>query len=385
MATPNAQRDNSFPGRTAPQPTVSLGQVEGSEKTAASDTELKKPILVPEKPAPRTSFAASAAASPRITAAPPASSVTPKIVPPSPITADGNSTSEKVAKADPQAVLDWGLSKKKPRQGRKLKIAAAIVLLGALGGGYAAYTQMFATSTDGDAAKDGEQIGPSANANAADAESRDADLPDEADPFDDAPAIRPNPKSLLAANTEPRRIDVASDATPINPRQAPAGRSRNNPLRDSLALDEDELPEIAEGAGNRDAEQSEPDPGDDSLGFPIGKPAGAARRRAQTGRADSSTPMGRNQPRRSSSGPQLTDGAEVDADLAEGLSDDKLDGYRVAGKRDIANSRGRSGGPSISIVEAHDESEADEKLDGYVPEDTTTHRAVSKTVVVRAD
>jgi len=384
MATPNAQSDNSVPGRTTSQPAVPLGQVAGGEKTATADNELKKPIPIPERPVPRTSFAASAAASPRITAPAPTSSAAPiKIGPSSTSAADSSDAADKVAKNEPKTPLDWGLSKKKPRQGRKLKIAAALLLLGALGGGYAAYTQWFATGDD--ATKEGDQVAQSAPANDAELDSPDADIPDDGDPFDDAPAIRPKRKSRSEGNTEPRRIEIASDATPINPRQAPAGRPRNNPLRDSLALDEDELPEIADSAGGRAAEQSEPDPGDDASGFSIGKPADTSRRRALAGRADSHNQPGLEQQRRSSSGPRLSDAEDTDAGLIDDLADDRLDGYRVADRRGSENSRGRLGKPSISIVEAHDDTEADAKLDGFVPEEMTTHRAVSKTVVVRAN
>jgi nucleoid-associated protein YgaU len=70
-------------------------------------------------------------------------------------------------------------------------------------------------------------------------------------------------------------------------------------------------------------------------------------------------------------------------DLADELSDDKLEGYNVAPSKRGKTTHGSSGGPRISVIDVRDESEPDERLDGYVPENPTSRRAVSSTRVIR--
>src|SRR5262249_24251348 len=87
--------------------------------------------------------------------------------------------------------------------------------------------------------------------------------------------------------------------------------------------------------------------------------------------------------RPATNGPRLSAADDSDVDLAEDLFDEKLDGYSVDAKRTPGKGKENSGAPSVSIVEIDDASELGEQLEGYVPQDATTRRASSKTVVVR--
>jgi nucleoid-associated protein YgaU len=284
-------------------------------------------------------------------------------------------TSEKATASTPG---DWGLSTSKRRGGIKLKLAGAALVLTAAAGGYLAWSQMFSENTGDDA--DGARVAQSAEPNVRDP---DADSLNSSDPFDDAPAVRPAANSRASATPEPRRMGNSSDATPIGPRSTAASRAKKNPLRESLELDADELPEFPADADGHGAAQSEPEADDDPFGPALVKPGSAPRRRSPAGQANSGRATPGREQHKMTNGPRLSAADEADVDLANDLSDERLDGYSVDGKRAAANREGSSGAPSISIVEVDDESDFDEKLQGYVPQNATTRRATSKTVVVR--
>jgi nucleoid-associated protein YgaU len=87
-----------------------------------------------------------------------------------------------------------------------------------------------------------------------------------------------------------------------------------------------------------------------------------------------------------SGGPRISPLADRDADLSSEFPEEKLDGYNVAsqrqGKRDQPTS---SSGPRISVVNGRDDFEQDERIEGFVTEQPTTRRAVSRTRVVRSE
>jgi nucleoid-associated protein YgaU len=152
-----------------------------------------------------------------------------------------------------------------------------------------------------------------------------------------------------------------------------------NPLRESLALD-DEVPEIADDADSLRLTQSEPDAGQESSGRSRGERSAPPRRLGSATNRDAGDerPVGR--PPHASAGPRLLDVAD---DANDRLPDERLDGYSMSGQRARPMSRNNAGAPAISIVEAQDDEEQNEKLEGYAPQSATTRRATSKTVVVR--
>src|SRR5262245_20768419 len=221
MATPQPETDLSFPGRTTPESPVALGPPASGEKTAAGGFDLKKPNPLLEKPAPRTSFAATAASSPPN--APPRP-VAPRSISAPQINA-GNEfgkenadqkygAEDKVEKpVSPRQIAAWSLSLSKPRGKMKRTIGAGALVLLALAGGYFAWTQMYPGKIDDDgAAQDGQKLaqtdddllGPAT-------ESFDSD-----DPFDDMLAA----PRRSGAGTEPRRVGNSTNAAPIGRRNA---------------------------------------------------------------------------------------------------------------------------------------------------------------------
>ncbi|MGE5193702.1 MAG: LysM peptidoglycan-binding domain-containing protein [Deltaproteobacteria bacterium] len=265
----------------------------------------------------------------------------------------------------------------------KLKIGVAVLALICAGGGYVAWSQLFANKT----APDGpEQEG----AETAQTEEPNHLGPDAAslesgDPFDDMPAVRPAANSRPLAAAEPRRMGGnADDATPIRARNAAAARSKKNPLRESLDLDDDEPLDLSEDTALQEVPPSERGAENPASVPSLGGAADQPRRRTAAGPADAAATRLRGPQASPGSGPRFSAGGDDDAKAADDLSDEKLDGYRVVETRTSGNTRGTTGAPAISIVEADDDSGRDEKLDGYVPQDVTAHRARSTTLVVRA-
>jgi hypothetical protein len=263
------------------------------------------------------------------------------------------------AKIEKSATSDWGLSLKKPRRSARFKIAAGVLLVFSAAGGYAAYTRfagkdLAAEAGAEDAADKGAEI---ARANENGAIDADAELPGGGDPFDERPEVKPIANSRAPANSEPRRVGNIPDAMPIASRNARGSVSKKKPLHDSLELD-DEMPDNADDdADGRARDQSEPDPGDDASGPSLGETADVPRRLPAAGRGDSNGSRSGAE-RHLSSGPRSST-RNREADPSDSLSDEKLEDYRVAGKRTAGKSKGNSGGPSISIVEAHDDLQND--------------------------
>jgi nucleoid-associated protein YgaU len=356
---------------------------------------LKKPAEAIEKPALRTSFAASVAASAPIGTVPP---VTPRFMaasknvsPAAPAAAtsteklwekkiegEKKSDGEKKGESEKAAVTtpaDWGLSTSKRRGGSKLKLAGAALALTAAAGGYLVWSQMFSENSGGDA--DGAQLAQTAEPNGPEPET---DSLEAGDPFDDAPAVRPAGNLKTATTPEPRRMGNSPDATPINPRGI-ASRKKKNPLSESLELDGEEISDLS-----ADAAQSEPEAGDGPSGPALIAPGDGGRRRAAAGQANASRTMPAKERRQATSGPRLSAADDSDVgQFGEDLSDEKFDGYSVDEKRTPGRGKETSGAPSVSIVEIDDDSELGEQLDGYVPQNATTRRATSKTVVVRGN
>ncbi len=382
MAMPQPQADNRVPGRTAIQPPVPLGSSAGGEKTVAGESELKKPTPAIDKPAPKTSFAATAPSTPPITASIPP---LPKITATATTASDGKQSAREKTdtpeKPDAPRAHEWGLSMKKNRPGIKLKIGAAAAALILAAGGYVAYSQLFAEKpvAEGPAQERAEvtqseepaRLGPAAGAL------------DAADPFDELPAVRPAANSRSPSAVEPRRMEGnPDDATPIGRRAAAADQSKKYPLRESLDLDEDEPLELSED--NRPQEISRPGQGSGKAasGPSLGERAEAPPPRAPSNRSDLSTTRPRGRQARTGTGPGPSGGGD-DAELVDDLNDERLDGYSVAERRTAGSAKGTPGGPAISIIEADDDADRDEKLDGYVPQDVASHRARSTTLVVR--
>jgi nucleoid-associated protein YgaU len=372
MATPQPETDNSLPRRAAFQSPVALGAAAGGEKTAGTENELTKP-------APRTSFAASAALNaplPSLASAPamPKAAAAPRINDPAP-------AAEPVEKAATPAVPDWGLSKKKPRGRGRLKLIATALVLAGVGGGYVAYIQFYeknaAIETSAVSPEDERQDSATGD------DPRDSlSSPDSLDdPFDDDPPVRAV-STRSQGKLEPGRVGLSPGAVPIDRRKVSKRPSRRNPLRESLALDDDGAPEIADDANSLRLDQSEPDVGSETSGRSRGQPAATPRRPGSVEDRDPAAegPSSRNP--RSSGGPRLLEVAD-DGDTDHQPPDERLDGYRMSGQRARPTSRKNAGGPAISIVEARDDQEQNEKLEGYAPQSATTRRATSKTVVVR--
>ena len=371
MATPQPETDNSFTRRAALQSPVALGPAAGGEKTAAADVEATKP-------APRTSFAAAAALnSPLPSLGRPSPAVKTASAP---TTGDTPQAAHAVEKAAPASVPDWGLPKKKPRSRLTLKLFAAGLTLACAAGGYFAYRQYFEI----------ESAAPGETADAAGAE-RDLTGDDDAeslssldsprDPFDDdLPGRTVGDKA--PAQSEPARIGRSPDAQPIAGRKSPERPRRQHPVRESLSLDDDNVMEVAEEADSPQSESSAADVVEEApvrsreRGFdPSRQPGSRTASDAGPNRTAIRSPQG-------SSGPRLPGGIDSGQDDDE-LPDERFGGYTAAGQRARPVSRKNAGGSAISIVEAQDDEEQIDKLDGYVPQSVTTRRASSKTVVVR--
>jgi nucleoid-associated protein YgaU len=306
----------------------------------------------------------------------------PKLAPPATPVVEIDSDTSIERGAEAQVIRDWGLSEKRPPRRRMLKVAAALLLLTAAGGGYAVYTQMFADSDDSELAKGEDDLAPPEATNDLDG----AGESDDADPFGDAPAVNPGTRSRLAANAEPRRIDTAEDATPIVPRGAANGRVRNLPRSRDVAFDDDEPEDVDADRQPDELSDAELDEGPDaSRNTPRTRSLSDRSLGDRARREGTLSSNARNSGRSSSAGPRIADDDDESQPSMGVPADDPLDGYRVADKPGTAMGRGGSSRPAISIVEAQDESLSEEKLEGYIAEDMNTHRAVSKTLVVRAN
>ncbi len=175
-------------------------------------------------------------------------------------------------------------------------------------------------------------------------------------------------------------MDASPDAVPIARRKSPERPSPKNPLRESLAFDDDEVPEIADDAEALRLPQSEPEAGEESSPRSRGQRAAPPRRIGSTIKPDAGGERPTNREPQTSGGPRLLDVADNADDRPP---EERLDGYSVSGQRARPTSRNNAGGPTISIVEAQDDEEQNERFEGYAPQSATTRRATSKTVVVR--
>jgi nucleoid-associated protein YgaU len=384
---PQPQADNRFPGGAANQPPVPLGSTAGGEKTAPGESELKKPTPAIDKPALKTSFTAAAPSTASITASIP---FLPKITAAATATASSDAKetgSDKVVSAekpDAPRAHDWGLSLKRNRPGMKLKIGAGAAALIVAAGGYVAWLQLFvekpAVENPTQEAIEVTQAQEPGHLDPA------HDSPDGADPFDEVPAVRSAADSRSSPAAEPRRMEArADDANPIDRRGTAGAASKKNILREIGDLDEDEPLELAQDTRPQETSR---------LGRGIEKPASGPSlggggidsqpSRAEPSRTEPSAARPRGRQAGTKSGPGFSTGGGDDADLADDLTDEKLDGYSIAGRRNAVSAKGSSRGPAISIIDADDDPDREEKLDGYVPQDVTSHRARSKTLVVRA-
>lgn len=406
MATPLPQTDIGFPRGTAFQPSLALGAAAGSEKAAPREPELKKPDPSAEKLPPRTTFAATAAAAAVVAPHTPATGafstgakISAAVATPAAV-ADKIASTKATDKSDkndekPAAAPDWGFAKKKPRRGTPRIALVAALALASVGGGYVAYTRLWLNHTADDvtvdaAGQDETLLAQSNEPNDLDANTQ---LTASGDPFDDLPVEKSSIEGRTSATKEPRRVQV-SDAMPINSRSSsdrtPSNRnslsndSRQKSFRESLELNDDDSP--SGDANNTEPQITEQSPSvrDEEASTPtLDALANSADQRAVNNRSRSGS-QGR-EPHRSqlTSGPRFS--AHDDSEQVGGgeADDGMLEGYREAGRTPTARPKRSSGGPAISIVEASDDPELGEKLDGFVPQETTTRRASSKTVVIR--
>jgi nucleoid-associated protein YgaU len=83
-----------------------------------------------------------------------------------------------------------------------------------------------------------------------------------------------------------------------------------------------------------------------------------------------------------SGGPRISPNQTRGNDISDELSDDKFEGYNVAEHKHPKAAPG-GGSRRISVIDVRDDSEPDERIDGFMPENPTSRRAVSKTRVIR--
>jgi nucleoid-associated protein YgaU len=341
-----------------------------------------KPNPAIEKSAPKTSFAATVAAT--APSALPTVPTSPKIDAPvtttaaSDVKADPRQKTDSAEKPDQPRAFDWGLSLKKKRPGLKLKIGAAAVALVCLAG-YAAYSQFFAKKSPADGpSRDSTEVAQSEEPRHL---ASGADSLDTEDPFEETPAVTPAASARSSA-VEPRRIgDSPDDAAPIGRSSAAVDQSKKNPLRESLDLDEAEPLELSV-----DTPLPKSPPGrsinKSASGPSLGDETDSMRRRTVAGRTDAGPMRLRGRPAAAGTGPGAAAGGS-DTESGGDSSDEKLEGYNIAQRRATGSASGATGRPAVSIVEVDDDPDRDEKLDGYVPQDVTSHRARSTTLVVR--
>src|SRR5262249_36486900 len=147
----------------------------------------------------------------------------------------------------------------------------------------------------------------------------ESDPPDSSDPFDDAPAVRPAGNSKASSASEPRRMGISPDATPISSRGTAASRKRKNPLSESLELDADDIPDLSADADTGVAVQSEPPGDNDQSGPALIAPGAPTRRRLPAGQVGAGKPLPTKEQRPATNGPRLSAADDSDVDLADDL------------------------------------------------------------------
>ena len=278
---------------------------------------------------------------------------------------------------------DWGLAPKKRPLVTKLKALVALGALAASVGGYFGFNRYYSKETLGVA-----EVADAGNLTDSDAprQSNSALDGQESDPFDDSlkSGIDQDPQAI--ASSEPRKMRLVPDAAPIALSRRANGRSPKKPPRNTLSLDDEPLDvdDDSDDSAPPRLTQSEPDfDGDATSGPALDGSAGAPRRNGAGGHAASRSQNAANRAREFSGGPRISSNQTRDSDLADELSDDKIDGYNVAKHKHGKTAQGSAANPRISVIAVRDDGESDERFDGYTPENPNTKRAVSKTKVIR--
>jgi nucleoid-associated protein YgaU len=267
----------------------------------------------------------------------------------------------------------------------KFKIAGALGLLVVAGGSYFGYQQYFSKSTEPDAKdQQSEEI--------ADSESGEniekIGATTGRDPFDDDEFLNVARGDDFdeSDHPEPRRMAHPSQAAPLARRHAPvaADRPHANQTRSTLNDDILDPDDDSDDSSPPRITQSEPDLDDEDVS------AEPPRKTATPGRSPKHGATAHQPARGHNAGPRLDSrderdlAADIDADLLAETSDaGKLDGYELAAPKSVGKHPSKTRGPKISIIDARDEPDADERLEGFETENATTRRAVSKTKIVR--
>lgn len=265
---------------------------------------------------------------------------------------------------------------RKPRGSVRLKIALALGVAVSVGGGYLVFDKWIAKPSSAGS----ESADLAAAADVAKSDADGATAPDSAgdkfdDPFDDSPKME-GTASSTTPNKRPRLVGSVDDASPIDGKRKGVPQPRKNPAAKRLDLDDEPELDISDSSEPPAMSQSEPDLDDDASGPAIGipetprRPAAAARSKTGSGRDRSSRP-------------RITPKKNPLNELPDDLSDEQLDGYSVAATPRTGKDKKSASTPAISIVEVRDDPDQEERLEGFVAEDVTTRRAVSKTVVIR--
>ena len=362
MAAPQLQTDLSLPRRTPIQPPLTVGKVAGGEKDLTEPQPAEK-----EKPAAPVD---AAAGRPRAAAPAEREKVDQEKI-----------EKEKVdrEKEDVASVPDWGFLKKKPRGHSKLKIAVAAGLVALSACGYAAYLWLHESSTtEGSEANTADD--PAARDALADTSDSFEPSDESGDPFDNAPKTAATDRRRFALDDEPRRVPSSADAMPIRKASRSASAGLANSGKHPLASDDEiELPEDLDAAA---PEQSEPAVDEEGTSGPsLAGPSRSAAKRGSTGQPLMMDELTKAQPVAPARGtPRANDDAK-----GGDPSDEALEGYTIVERQQTGGTRGTSGSPAISIVDARDDDNEDlDELDGFVPKEANSRRAASRTIVVRS-
>lgn len=392
MATPQPEAGGPLSSRTTAQPPRPLGQAASGEKdllkdlrpsdvrpvdirppetlplkiaakpldTPATTPTERPPLKAPERPAAAIPERPAAAIPERPLTKPPQRPIaaTPERAPAKPIE---RLTPEPVARAPrpaaPQAAAakDWGLTPVKKRASILGPIATAILLIGVAAGGYYGYTQYFASAAS---SEQPEGVPIAGNDDAPPAPPADDEISDLDDPFNDSAAT---PAKGIRTTSAPRLAQHNSKVIPIqNAAKQSAGKKggKSHPLADGG----EQMLELPD-------ETDEPEEDAPSL----------------ESANESEQPLLRVPPNRDSSTATRSSADKNGSRDAAELDEDPLSDYSYADDRPATDKSRSAKGPKISIVEAHDEREPTEQLEGFEPEDGNRRRAVARTVVVRSD
>jgi len=263
----------------------------------------------------------------------------------------------------------------------KLRLALAISCLLAAGGGYGAYTKYFKSGQPAEAsADDSEGVADSGI-------SDNTEPPVEGtidDPFGETLMSSSGGRSPMSA--EPRKVADVADAAPIAGRNTRNLASRKNAVsRGSDAEDEPlDLDDPTDNANSLRRDHTDPEFSEESAGPAVGGSSKTPRRFENGNNSARRGPGSGTTRRDSAGGPRISPATDRDTDLSPEFPDDKLDGFDVAAQRSGNRHQKSSVGPRISVVDGRDEFEQDERIEGFVPDQGTTRRSVSKTKVVRS-